>query len=542
MNPIPSPENDEQDGDKLLKSLGSLQVPYPIELLNARRAAYLAQVERLTAAEPDEELSTADQEIVTLLETAKSIQAGYPSKLLAARLSAFVRQIKLGGHPSVRERFRLFIQRIFQTEAKNPTLPSTGFMRLSLIVASLVAALFLGSSWFARAQALFTASLSQIAVTTPTAVLPASTEEAAITICGPNDHTPACLPGELDPRQNLADPGQGAAWLVVSKDAYPAHQAKYVNDGRGDTSWVSNSADSWIKLDLGQVRTINVVSLEKSNLAPFQKNDLGSFEIAVALSDVYADGDSSNDYREYAPVFRSDQASFSGIDSQTEMITTRFSSVEARFVKITFKRAGAAIKEIGVFMVEPPVLAKRATRVPHNDLPGITLIPINTNTLMAIDTSTSLPTNAPTNTQTPTNTPYPSDTPTVLPTQTQTPTNTPYPSDTPTVLPTQTQPPVDTATPEPPDSLSTEVPPTAIQTAVQLSSITTESIVVTQSDQTLTLTCNGNTAEIRGHANTITLLGSCSSITVTGNGNRVFWQSGSPVITTKGQDNIVRSF
>ena len=78
------------------------------------------------------------------------------------------------------------------------------------------------------------------------------------------------------------------------------------------------------------------------------------------------------------------------------------------------------------------------------------------------------------------------------------------------------------------------MPPT-----VQLTSAITEPIVVTESEQTLILSCNDNAAEIRGHANTVTLLGSCSSITVTGNGNRVFWQSGSPVIIAQGQDNIV---
>jgi hypothetical protein len=78
------------------------------------------------------------------------------------------------------------------------------------------------------------------------------------------------------------------------------------------------------------------------------------------------------------------------------------------------------------------------------------------------------------------------------------------------------------------------VPPT-----VQPSPTSTGTIVVTGSDQTLTFTCTGNAAEIRGHANTVTLLGSCSSITVTGNGNRVFWQSGLPVITNNGSDNII---
>ena len=549
MNPIPPSEYDEQDGDKSLKDLGALDVPYPIELLAARRAAFLAQVDQLIAAEPDEEYSSADDEIVRLLETVKSTQADYPSDLLAARQAAFVRQIEKEGRISLAERFRVFLRRILQTETTNPHSPPAGLMRISLTVASLFAALFLGSTWFARAQASFSASLSQVAVT-PTAVLPMSTSEVAITICNPYDPASACPPGELDPSQDLADPGNGAASPAVSKDSHPAHAARYVNDGHGGASWVSNSPYSWIKLDLGQVRTINMVSLEQGHLVSSPDNELGYFVIAVALSDVYADGDSGDDYREYTPVFHSEQAGFSGIDSHTELIKTLFTPTEARFVKITFEKAGAAIEEVGVFMVEePPVLAAKPTRIPRDDLPGITLIPTHTNTSIAIYTSTSIPTHTPTDTPTrlptltaesPTNTPAPSDTPTPLPTQTKPPTNTPPPpSDTPTPLPTETQPPVDTSTPVPTALLLTLVPPTAMPPTVQLTSAITEPIVVTQSDQTLIFSCDGNAAEIRGHANTVTLLGSCSSITVTGNGNRVFWQSGSPVITAQGQDNIV---
>ena len=548
MNPIPPSEYDEQDGDMPLKDLGALDVPYPVELLAARRAAFLAQVDQLIAAEPDEECSSAEDEIVRLLETAKSAQADYPSNLLAARQATFVRQIEKVGRISLAERFRVFLQGISQTGTTKPHSPPAGLMRISLTVASLFAALFLGSTWFARAQASFTASLSQVAVT-PTSVFPLSTSEVAITICKPDDPASACPPGELDPSQDLADPGNGAASPAVSKDVHLAHQAKYVNDGRGGASWVSNSPYSWIKLDLGEVRPINMVSLEKGHLASSPDNELGYFMIAVALSDVYADGDSGNDYREYTPVFHSEQADFSAIDSHTELIKTLFSTVEARFVKITFEKAGAAIEEVGVFMVEePPVLAAKPTRIPRDDLPGIFLIPTHTNTSIAIYTSTSIPTNTPTDTPTrlpthtaepPTNTPLPSDTPTLLPTQTKPPTNTPLPSDTPTPLPTETQPPVDTSTPVPTALLPTLVPPTAMPPTVQLTSAITEPIVVTESEQTLILSCNDNAAEIRGHANTVTLLGSCSSITVTGNGNRVFWQSGSPVIIAQGQDNIV---
>jgi hypothetical protein len=121
------------------------------------------------------------------------------------------------------------------------------------------------------------------------------------------------------------------------------------------------------------------------------------------------------------------------------------------------------------------------------------------------------------------------------------------PSDTPIPLPTNTLPPADTATPVPTDPLpldtpipfSTVVPPTVIPATVQPVPASTEPIIITGSDQNLTFTCNGNAVEIRGHANTVTLLGSCSSITITGNRNRVFWQSGSPIISNQGKDNLI---
>ena len=344
-------------------------------------------------------------------------------------------------------------------------------MRIFLLIAGLVVAVLIGSL-FARTQPLFRSPL-EIAITTPTAVLPtstvgttptavlpASTSAAAITICTPDDGASACPPVELDPGQNLADPGNGVARPAVAKDAGPSHEPKYVNDGRGDTSWVSNSADSWIKLDLGQVRTINMVSLERGNSV--QDTDLGSFVIAVALSDVYADGDSSDDDREYTLVFQSEQADVRGIDGHTAMINILFGPVEARFVKITFEREGTAIEEVGVFMVEPPVLVGQSTRTPAA-------------IWYATRTSTPRPDDQPDNP--PAATAAPS----------QTPISTPQPSNTPAPLPTQTQPPADTATPVPTDPLPTlELPtviiPTIIVPTIGPPSDSTELIVVTQSD------------------------------------------------------------
>ena len=350
-------------------------------------------------------------------------------------------------------------------------MPLAGSTRIALLIVGLIIAVCIGSL-FARTQPLFRSPL-EVPVTTRTAVLPTSTSEVSITICEPDDQASACRPGELDPSQNLADPGNGPARPAVSKDARPGHQAQYANDGRADTSWVSNSANSWMKLDLGQIRTINRVSLETGNLVSSRYDDFGQFVIMVALSDVYADGDSSDDDREYTTVFRSEQADFGGTISDSAMINIRFAPAEARYVKITFERAGAAIEEIGVFMMEPPVLAEQPTTTP--DLPGLTLTPTPTR-WYATRTSTSIPDEPP------------DDPPAATAAPSQTPVSTPQPSNTPVPLPTNTQPPADTATPVPTDPLPTLEPPptviipTEILPTVELSSESPDLSVVTESD------------------------------------------------------------
>ena len=559
----------DQEIAQLLGNLKASQVEYPPELLTARRAAFLAQVEQLSPVEISEELSAGDEEIVKLLGNLKSAQVEYPPQLLAARRSAFLHQAATAGGTSVWDRLRVSIQRRFTYKPTVPTVPSAGFTRLSLVIASLLVAVLIGSLFFNRTDQPLSLFPSQVG-TAPTQLLPTSTAEVALTICTPEDQTPACSSEGLPPSQDLADPGNGAARPAVSKDARSgdngAHRASYVNDGREGASWVSNSPNSWIKIDLGKVTKINTVSLQKGSPDSSDDNNLGQFVIAVALSDVYTDGNSSYDFMEYSQVFNSEDTGFSGTVSRAETISTRFPPTEARFIKITFKQAGAAIEEVGVFMVPPPEPEEQATSTPQDDLPGITLTPLFTNTALPTNTATSVPTGTrlptdtavllPTNTLPPgaSSTPLPLSTHTRPPWSTSTllPTNTRPPFRTPTPLPTYTGRPADTSTPVPTDPLPTDtpiplptvatptaIPPTAIPPTVQLPPPSTDPIVVTGSDQTLTFTCNGNAAEIRGHANTVTLLGSCSSITVTGNGNRVFWQSGSPVITNRGTDNIV---
>ncbi len=509
MNLTPSSKSEEQDRDiiKLLEELGSIKDTYPPELLADRRAAFLSQVDLLTAADAGEELSAGDQEVVHLLGTLKSVQLEYPPHLLAARRSAFLQQMERAAAPGVWEELRLSIRRIFQSETTIPGMPLPGFLRTALVIGSLIVITFLGSRVLSRTEQA-APLVPSLGATTPTsastAVSPTGSGETAILICKLEDSS-SCPPGGLNLSQDLANPGNGVALPAVSNDG--VHKATYVNDGRVGTSWVSNSPDSWIKIDLGQVRTINTVSVQNGSAGLSQEGSLGHFVIAVALSDMYADGDNSHDYREYAQVFHSEQTGFSGRVSQAETIRTHFSPIQARYIKITFEEAGAAIEEVGVFMVEPTVLAEQPTRTPGEATPGITSTPVHINTVSALDSATS----APTGTRMPTNTAVPisTDIATLAPTE-------PLPTDTPIPLPTV-------------------IPPTTISPTVS-----TEPIIVTGNGQTLTFTCNSNDTIVRGHENTVTLMGSRSSITVTGNGNSVFWQYGSPVITNRGEDNTIR--
>jgi hypothetical protein len=291
---------------------------------------------------------------------------------------------------------------------------------------------------------------------------PAATYTAGIItiVCKPGDESPMCPPEELEYTQDLAAQGNGGAKPAVAKDAVASgnavHKASNVNDGSDDGGWVSNSAYSWIKIDLGQVATINTVTLDKASLGSYADGKLGQFVIAVALRDVYADGNSSNDYTEYTQVYDSEQTNFNGVVSESETIRAMFRPVRARYVKITFEAAGTAINEVKVFMAQPFGFVESPTRKPKDDSsePIIsTRLPIN-NTPLPVDTAIPAPTN--TAIPLPTRTPLPTDPP---PTRTPAPTDTDIP---PTDIPPTDIPPTDIPpTDVPPADTPVSLPPIA---------------------------------------------------------------------------------
>ena len=97
-------DSSRQDPDitKILKGLESHKAEYPEDLLAARRAAFLQQVNQKTQVEIQQEVAPQDQKIAQLFTGLRSVEAAYPERLLAARRSAFKHQI-LRVQPAVDE-------------------------------------------------------------------------------------------------------------------------------------------------------------------------------------------------------------------------------------------------------------------------------------------------------------------------------------------------------------------------------------------------------------------------------------------------------
>jgi hypothetical protein len=444
--------SEDQEITKLFSSLKSLETEYPAELLATRRAAFVAQAEQYAATEAPEELASEDQEIIKLFGSLKSLETEYPPNLLAARRFAFLSQIAQGSKISVLDALRTSIQSIFRQKIKLPAMPTMEFMRTSLVLAALMIATFVGSLLGNRGQ-LSTPSATQGEIAQPASALATSTSEEEEVICKPGYVPPLCLVKESNQEENLTFQGNGSARPAVAKDTLPGysgvHKAAYVNDGLygPGASWVSKSAYSWIKIDLGKATTINTVAFGRDRLGNLNDGDPGQFVIAVAMSDnAYVDGNSNNDYIEYTQVYDSVETGFSGIVSGPETIRAQFGPVMARFVKITFVNAGTAVDEVEVFMVQPALFVSTPTKKPKDDIPVVISTFMPSNTPLPTDTATPVPTDTPlpTNTPVPTDTPRPTDTPPPVPTDTPKPTDTPIPpppptnTEEPTIAPTET--------------------------------------------------------------------------------------------------------
>lgn len=198
------------------------------------------------------------------------------------------------------------------------------------------------------------------------AVVPASTITGPA-ICKPGFGPPQCSAAPFDPTSDLAYQGNGFALPSVAKDNIPGfvsiHQPHFANDGfyGNGASWISDSTNSWIKIDLGRTVLLDRLTLGRDRLGGFDDRDPGQFTISIATSDnVYANGDDSNDGTEYTVVLDSAALGFSGIISGPQTIQASFPAVPARYIKVTVANFGTAIDELEAFgsadetCVEPP--------------------------------------------------------------------------------------------------------------------------------------------------------------------------------------------
>jgi hypothetical protein len=491
------PRSSREELLKTLEEMGTNQAAYPPELLAARRAAFMEQIAQRTQTDTAEEVAPGDQQVVQLLHKLKLAEREQPYRLLAIRRLIFRRQITRVNRPSFWQTVRSAIQDRLSVRPRAVSGTSLNLVLstfMALIFAAFAAFMVLGSLGGARG---FATSQQEIAATQPP-ILATLTQQVDIT-CEEGYMPPLCLWAEFERRSDVTYQGNGLARPAVAKDTISGLgsivAAAHLNDGRWGPAggWISASPNSWIKIDLGTPTTINTVTFGRDRLGQLQGHDPGQFVISLAMSDnIYADGNSSNDDREYTPVFNSRDTGFKGTVPDGETVVVQFHPTAARYIKITFQNAGTAVDEVEAFL-QPPVKAGPVTKAPrvhkagsastptarptNTPLPTDTPVPTDTptptatdtvtptltdtptptatNTAVPTSTNTPTPTNTstpvPTNTPTPTNTstPVPTNTPTPTNTSTPVPTNTPVPTDTPTPIPTNTPVPTDTPTPVP---------------------------------------------------------------------------------------------
>ncbi|HEY9806563.1 MAG TPA: hypothetical protein V6D04_08345, partial [Candidatus Obscuribacterales bacterium] len=272
---------------RVLESLKAVSAEYPPELLATRRAAFMAQIEERNRVEVAEEMPVQAGSLMGLLNRLKSIEINYPLRLLTMRRAAFLKQISresVSILEALRSAFENFLEQI-----KTPQAPMRKLMRSSLVLAGVLVAAFVGSVLYGKQSGMFNPSFAATESSQPVAAT--DTAEVAKVICKPGYLPPLCLAQEFDKSQDLTYQGNGSARPAVAKDTMPGytniHRASYANDGLygAGASWISNSAYSWIKIDLGKPTSINTITFGRDRLGNYNDRDPGQFVIAVALSD-----------------------------------------------------------------------------------------------------------------------------------------------------------------------------------------------------------------------------------------------------------------
>jgi hypothetical protein len=401
----------------LLEELNSVRADYPPELLLKRRSAFLEKLVRLEKPGTEDSGVPDEEAMVEVLEGLRHVRAKYPPLLLAKRRAAFIDQLEKHHKSGWMETFTSAIRNLSAYLKAGIEIMSSDFYR-SFIVVSLLTIVFAGIMIYGTDSGFTSFAGTHFAergISLPTHVIPTSLSQIKKTSCTPDSDAPPCV-------------------------------AHGFTESPNQTSWVSTTANSWIRLDIGQITGINKVELDRNSSG----NPTPDFTISVARSDgAYQEVYDSESDTSLPPVIG------------METIEISFEPVLARYVKVTIADPGVVINEVRAFSVNiPPTSIERDEDTdvsqPPIVLPSST--PRPTDTLWPTNTPLPTSTLAPTDTPLPTDTRWPTDTP-PLPTDTPEPTDTPLPTD--TRWPTDT--PLPTDTPGPTD-ISSDKSPTVSST------------------------------------------------------------------------------
>jgi hypothetical protein len=369
--------------------------------------------------------SLENENFIEILENLQPVKAEYPSILMAKQRSAFLAQAENQRRGGWAAFLHAAIQKILNFTPRVPEGTMMNAFRRALIVAGVIAVAYAGILIYGnRDQAAQPVkpepTLAELAQ--PVLMSPTATDEILQTTCSPESTSSICSTYGFDKNSDEA-------------------------------TWISKSADSWIRIDTGRTAIINMVEFDKKRL----DSPTGEFIVSVALSE-----------NKYKPVFDSKFDDSAETDPDSGIVRISFGPELARYVMITVSEPGTEINEVRAFAMKPPASpvpsqVSRNTKEPpvptikssNTPLPTRTKTatptstPTPSSTSTATSTTTPLPSSTPTATYT--GTPFPSSTPTAtytstpLPTNTRVPTNTPLPTSTrlptSTPLPTNTSPP-----------------------------------------------------------------------------------------------------
>ena len=240
MKSTPSPQ--DQEIIKLLEALKSVRAEYPPELLVRRRTAFMVQLTLLEKFSVKNfhsiEHVLEDENIIEILGELKPIRAEYPSILKAKQRAAFLDQAAKRSKVGWMNALQSAIRSRFNFDPEASVIPMMSVLRKSLIIVSIIAIAFAGALIGGnREQVAKVADISptQGGISQPVAVVLTATYETTESTCTPDSTSSLCSTYGFD-------------------------------TGPDQESWVSKSADSWIKIDTGETATIHMVEFDKEYL------------------------------------------------------------------------------------------------------------------------------------------------------------------------------------------------------------------------------------------------------------------------------------